>query len=105
MFVRCVAIFEHMQLGANKMTRSTRNVVVRPEQMLTGSRLNNAFTFTGGLFSDLGTGLSACIRRFVEGLHKTRQRQAIELIRRNRDLIYESDTDICSDAYDNTKKT
>jgi NADH:ubiquinone oxidoreductase subunit D len=92
-----------MQLGANKMTRSTRNVVVRPERMLMASRLNDAFTFIGGLFSDLGTGLSACIRRFVEGLHKTRQRQAIELIRRNRDLIYESDTDICSDAYKKLK--
>ena len=87
------------------MTRSNRNVVVRPERMLTAGRLNNAFTFIGGLFSDLGTGLNASIRRFVESLHKTRQRQAIELIRRNRDLIYESDTEICGDTYDNTKQT
>ena len=94
-----------MQLGANKVTRSNRNVVVRPERMLTASRLNSAFTFIGGLFSDFGTGLNACIRRFVESLHKTRHRQAIELIRRNHDLIYESDTDICSDTYDNTKKS
>jgi NADH:ubiquinone oxidoreductase subunit D len=86
------------------MTRSNRNVVVRPERMLTASRLNNAFIFIGGLFSDFGTGLNVCIRRFVESLHKTRQRQAIELIRRNRDLIYESDTGMYGDTYDNTKK-
>lgn len=49
--------------------------------------LSSVWTFLGALFFELWAVISALIVRFVESLHETRQRQAAEIIRRNRDLI------------------
>jgi len=83
------------------MTRSTRNIAFRPE--LTSGRFSSACIFIGRLFFDLAAAMSACHYRFVKSLHETRRRQAIEIIRRNRDLMCETGSGDPKDTRDNAE--